>query len=140
MTDAVRTVAALGREVETMRMFDIKTGAASKQWRCLVLGSLGFGMVQGTIMLMAALLFYWSSRRLADGVVSKNDWVQASPWLNLPILRRWQTYLLSSKRFSQLRSRVAGSSRMWETTAVPPGLSKLSKYDPLSRARFSELT
>jgi ATP-binding cassette subfamily B (MDR/TAP) protein 1 len=68
--DSIKTVAALGRENEAMRVFDVKTRAAPKQWRYLVLGSAGFGMVSGLIMLMVSLLFYWSSRRLADGVVS----------------------------------------------------------------------
>lgn len=70
MIDSVRTVAALGRENETIRMFDVKTRAAQKQWRHLILGSAGFALIQGTAMLMASLLFYWCSRRLADGVVS----------------------------------------------------------------------
>lgn len=71
MTDSVKTVAALGREEETMRVFGLKIRAAPKQWRYLILGSAGFALVQGTILLMASLLFYWSSRRLTDGVVSR---------------------------------------------------------------------
>jgi hypothetical protein len=71
MTDSVKTIATLGRERETMRIFDLKTRATPKQWRCLILGSLGFGMVNGSLLCMTSLLFFWSSRRLADGVVSQ---------------------------------------------------------------------
>jgi ATP-binding cassette subfamily B (MDR/TAP) protein 1 len=69
MIDSVKTVAALGRERETMRLFNVKTGAVPKQWRHLILGSAGFGLVHGTVLCMSSLLFYWSSRRLASGVV-----------------------------------------------------------------------
>jgi ATP-binding cassette subfamily B (MDR/TAP) protein 1 len=70
VTDSIKTVAALGRERETMRVFDVQAKAAPKRGKYLLLGSGGFAVGQAMILLMAALIFYWASQRLADGAVS----------------------------------------------------------------------
>lgn len=70
VTDSIKTVAALGRERETMRVFDVQAKAAPKRGKYLFLGSGGFAVGQAMILLMAALIFYWASQRLADGAVS----------------------------------------------------------------------
>lgn len=70
VTDSIKTVAALGRERETMRVFDAQAKAAPKRGKYLFLGAGGFAVGQAMILLMAALIFYWASQRLADGAVS----------------------------------------------------------------------
>ncbi|GHJ89384.1 hypothetical protein NliqN6_5786 [Naganishia liquefaciens] len=67
VTDSIKTVAALGRERETMRVFDVQAKAAPKRGKYLFLGSGGSAVGQAMILLMAALIFYWASQRLADG-------------------------------------------------------------------------
>ena len=69
MIDSVRTVAALCRERETMRLFDVKIKPTAERKRLLILGSAGYGLLQGSILLVLALLYSWSSWRLAEGVV-----------------------------------------------------------------------
>lgn len=75
VTDSIKTVAALGRERETMRVFDVRAKAAPKRGKYLLLGSAGFAVGQAMILLMAALIFYWASQRLADGAVSRLSWI-----------------------------------------------------------------
>ncbi|EST08563.1 ABC transporter-like protein [Kalmanozyma brasiliensis GHG001] len=57
--DAIKTVVALGREAETMRVFDERGRADPKRMRYLIFGAGGFGVSQGMILLLAALVFYW---------------------------------------------------------------------------------
>lgn len=73
VADSIKTVAALGRERETMRVFDVQAKGAPKRGRYLFLGSGGFAVGQAMILLMAALIFYWASQRLADGAVSRKS-------------------------------------------------------------------
>ena len=69
VTDSIRTVAALGRERETMRVFDVQAKAAPERKKYLILGCGGFALGQGMILLMTAVIFHWASQRLADGAV-----------------------------------------------------------------------
>lgn len=68
--DAVRTVKALGRERETMRVFRARFQAEGTRKRLLFLGTVGFALSYGSVMCIAGLVFYRGSQRLADGVVS----------------------------------------------------------------------
>lgn len=70
IADSIKTVAALGREREIMRVFHLQAQSTPKGTRTLVLGCAGLGLSQGTSLLTGALMFYWSSQRLADGAVS----------------------------------------------------------------------
>jgi ATP-binding cassette subfamily B (MDR/TAP) protein 1 len=70
VTDSIKTVAALGRERETMRVVEAQAKAAPERVRFLVFNSAGFAMGQAMILLIGALLFYWAGRRLAAGAVS----------------------------------------------------------------------
>ncbi|KAJ9101252.1 hypothetical protein QFC21_003471 [Naganishia friedmannii] len=67
VTDSIKTVAALGRERETMRVFDVQAKSAPKRTKYLILGAAGFANGQAMILLMAALIFYYASQRLASG-------------------------------------------------------------------------
>jgi ATP-binding cassette subfamily B (MDR/TAP) protein 1 len=78
VTDSIKTVAALGRERETMRVFDVQAKGAPKRGRYLFLGSGGFAVGQAMILLMSALIFYWASQRLADGAVSRKSVVDVN--------------------------------------------------------------
>jgi ATP-binding cassette subfamily B (MDR/TAP) protein 1 len=71
VTDSIKTVAALGRERETMRVFDVQAKSAPKRTKYLILGAGGFAVGQAMILLMAALIFYYASQRLASGAVSR---------------------------------------------------------------------
>ncbi|KAJ9098567.1 hypothetical protein QFC20_005909 [Naganishia adeliensis] len=66
--DAVRTVKALGRERETMRVFRARFRAEGTRKRLLFLGTVGFALSYGSVMCIAGLVFYRGSQRLADGV------------------------------------------------------------------------
>ena len=68
--DAIKTVAALGREAETMRMFDERARADPKRTRYLIFGAGGFAVSQAMIMWLAALVFYWGGTLLSKGEVS----------------------------------------------------------------------
>lgn len=66
--DAIKTVAALGREAETMRVFDERAKADPRRTRYLVFGAGGFAVSQAMVLLLSALVFYWGGTLL-----SKND-------------------------------------------------------------------
>lgn len=119
VTDSIKTVAALGRERETMRVFDVQAKAAPKRGKYLILGSAGFAVGQAMILLMAALIFYWASQRLADGAVSPAS----------AMYDRKETHVLSSslsrkslpslRLSSSLRSRVVDCLLSSEIMAEP---------------------
>lgn len=68
--DAIRTVAALGRERETMRLLKARFQVNKTRKRFLFLGIAGFALSYGMVMWIAGLIFYRGSQRLASGMVS----------------------------------------------------------------------
>ncbi len=68
--DAVKTVAALGREAETMRVFDLRARADKSRTRFLLIGSFGFAFSQAMVLWTSAITFYWGGRLFADGDIS----------------------------------------------------------------------
>lgn len=68
--DAIKTVAALGREAETMRVFDERAKADPKRTRYLVFGAGGFAVSQAMVLLLSALVFYWGGTLLSKNEVS----------------------------------------------------------------------
>ncbi|KAJ9475209.1 putative Alpha-factor-transporting ATPase (putative) [Pseudozyma hubeiensis] len=68
--DAIKTVAALGREAETMRIFDERARADPKRTRYLVFGAGGFAASQAMVLLLSALVFYWGGTLLSRQEVS----------------------------------------------------------------------
>jgi ATP-binding cassette subfamily B (MDR/TAP) protein 1 len=68
--DAVRTVVALGRESETMRLFKARFQAGGTRKRFFFLGTVGFALSYGSVMCIAGVVFYRGSQRLVDGLVS----------------------------------------------------------------------
>ena len=120
VTDSIKTVAALGRERETMRVFDVQAKAAPKRGKYLFLGSGGFAVGQAMILLMAALIFYWASQRLADGAVSGSSSLLKYAWTHsLSILSRSIRYSLCSKLSSSPPSQVVGCLPSSEITVEP---------------------
>jgi ATP-binding cassette subfamily B (MDR/TAP) protein 1 len=69
ITDSIKTVAALGREPETMRLYDVQATAAPEQDRYLMFGTAGFAVGQAVIVWSEALVFHWMAQRLASGAV-----------------------------------------------------------------------
>ncbi len=67
--DAIKTVAALGREAETMRVFDERAKADPKRTRYLVFGAGGFAVSQAMVLLLSALVFYWGGTLLSKNEV-----------------------------------------------------------------------
>lgn len=63
--DAIKTVAALGREAETMRVFDERARADPKRTRYLIFGAGGFAVSQAMVLLLSALVFYWGGTLLS---------------------------------------------------------------------------
>ncbi|KDN38193.1 P-loop containing nucleoside triphosphate hydrolase protein [Tilletiaria anomala UBC 951] len=57
--DSIKTVAALGREAETMRIFDLRAKADKSRIRYLLVGSFGFAFSQAMVLWVSALLFFW---------------------------------------------------------------------------------
>jgi ATP-binding cassette subfamily B (MDR/TAP) protein 1 len=72
VADSMSTVAALGRERETLRLFEMQTRAMPKRERYLILSSGGIATGQAIMFFSSALIYHWSSKRLADGAVSQN--------------------------------------------------------------------
>lgn len=70
IADSIKSVAALGRERETMRLFDVQTAATSVRSGYLISSVGGIAVGHATMLFCAALFYYWGSRRLADGAVS----------------------------------------------------------------------
>ncbi|SJX62150.1 related to multidrug resistance protein 1 [Sporisorium reilianum f. sp. reilianum] len=68
--DAIKTVAALGREAETMRVFDERARADPNRTRYLIFGAGGFALSQAMIMWLAALFFYWGGKLYSKEDVS----------------------------------------------------------------------
>lgn len=68
--DAIKTVAALGREAETMRIFDERARADPNRTRYLIFGAGGFAVSQAMIMWLAALVFYWGGKLFSQEEVS----------------------------------------------------------------------
>ncbi|PWN47942.1 P-loop containing nucleoside triphosphate hydrolase protein [Violaceomyces palustris] len=66
---AIRTVMALGRERQVMRVFEKETRPADGRFRILLLGGVGFAMAQATLYWMTALIFYWGGTRFAKGEI-----------------------------------------------------------------------
>lgn len=69
ITDSMKMVASLGREREILRVLELQAQAAPKVTRFLVLGCVGLGLGTGVMLGTGALMFYWFSRRLANGAV-----------------------------------------------------------------------
>jgi hypothetical protein len=69
MTDSIKMVASLGREREVVRVLGLQTQSAPKGTRFLILGCSGLALGKGVALGTGALMFYWFSRRLADGAV-----------------------------------------------------------------------
>ncbi|PWN46891.1 P-loop containing nucleoside triphosphate hydrolase protein [Violaceomyces palustris] len=65
--DAIRTVAALGREAETMRIFSQRSRSEPARTRYLIFGSGGFALSQALVVLLASLTFYWGGQLLSKG-------------------------------------------------------------------------
>ncbi|PWN43022.1 P-loop containing nucleoside triphosphate hydrolase protein [Ceraceosorus guamensis] len=70
--DAVREVAALGRELEIMRVFDERAKAAPSRNRYLIFGAGGFAFAQAMVLFVSALVFYWGGQLYADGTMSQS--------------------------------------------------------------------
>jgi hypothetical protein len=68
--DAIRTVIALGRERETMRVFKARFQTDVQKKRFYFLGTVGFALSYGTVMCVAGLMFYRGSQRRVEGLVS----------------------------------------------------------------------
>ncbi|KAN0061083.1 hypothetical protein ACQY0O_006818 [Thecaphora frezii] len=67
--DAIKTVAALGREGETMRIFDERAKADPSRTRYLIFGAGGFAVSQAMVLLLSALVFWWGAELLSRGGV-----------------------------------------------------------------------
>ncbi|KAG8737610.1 hypothetical protein FRC10_008038 [Ceratobasidium sp. 414] len=57
--DAIKTVAALGREDAIMEQFDISTSKNVASLRNLLIGSLGFGTGVGSLLVLSAIIMRW---------------------------------------------------------------------------------
>ena len=62
--DSVKTVAALGREAETLRLFDVRARADKSRIRYLLVGALGFALSQALVLWVSALVFYYAGAKL----------------------------------------------------------------------------
>ncbi|CED83556.1 Multidrug/pheromone exporter, ABC superfamily [Phaffia rhodozyma] len=68
--DAIKTVAAFGRERHVVNSFNEKQRPDIKKHRiAMLLASISFGLSQAILPLMALLIFWYGGKRLADGSV-----------------------------------------------------------------------
>lgn len=67
--DAIKTVQALGREHETMRVFDHRAKSDPKRTGYLIWGAGGFAISQAMVFLLCALIFFYGGKLLAEGTV-----------------------------------------------------------------------
>ena len=68
--DSIKTVAALGREAETMRTFDVRAKADKSRIRYLLVGSAGFAFSQAMVLWISALVFFWAGELFGKGEIS----------------------------------------------------------------------
>lgn len=68
--DSIRTVAALGREAETMRIFSARAKADKSRLPYLLAGSLGFSLGNSMIYFVPALGFFYGTKLYVDGQVT----------------------------------------------------------------------
>lgn len=69
--DAMKEVSAMGRERETLRLFDEKTRSSTpKQTRYLILGGGGFSVSQAAVFGTSALIFYYGGKLRSEDQLS----------------------------------------------------------------------
>lgn len=68
--DSIRTVAALGREAETMRVFARRAKADKSRTVYLLAGSLGFSLGNSMVYFVSGIGFFWGGHLLASGQLS----------------------------------------------------------------------
>ncbi|CCO36629.1 ATP-binding cassette, subfamily B (MDR/TAP),member 1 [Rhizoctonia solani AG-1 IB] len=68
--DAIKTVAALGREEAVMQKFDESATKYVAKGRNLVIGALGFGVGIGSILLLSAIVMWWGTSLYTRGEIS----------------------------------------------------------------------
>ncbi|KEP51643.1 ABC family B (MDR/TAP),protein [Rhizoctonia solani 123E] len=68
--DAIKTVAALGREEAIMQQFDKSASKHAAKSRNLAIGALGFGVGIGSILLLSAIVMWWGTALLIRGHIT----------------------------------------------------------------------
>lgn len=110
-TDSIRTIVALGRERETMRLLGVKAQTAPSGTQYLMLGACGFALAQAMVMWMGALMFYRSSQRIAAHVVGVYTHTQSvSNADQRALLYRVLTRFTQSSKLGSSRPLVQGDS------------------------------
>ncbi|CAE7087787.1 unnamed protein product, partial [Rhizoctonia solani] len=68
--DAIKTVAALGREDAVMEQFDKSAAKYTAKSKNLAIGALGFGVGIGSILLLSAIVMWWGTALYTRGQVT----------------------------------------------------------------------
>ncbi|CAE6474640.1 unnamed protein product [Rhizoctonia solani] len=68
--DAIKTVAALGREEAVMQQFDKSASKYAAKGRNLAIGALGFGVGIGSILLLSSMVMWWGTALYTRGRVT----------------------------------------------------------------------
>ncbi|CAE6486016.1 unnamed protein product [Rhizoctonia solani] len=68
--DAIKTVAALGREEAVMQQFNKSASKHAAKSRNLAIGALGFGFGIGSILLLSAIVMWWGTALYTRGQVT----------------------------------------------------------------------
>ena len=67
--NSIRTIASLTREGEVLRRFKAADARPRQQRLALLLGSVGFGIAQGSTFLFGAFVFWWGARLISRSEV-----------------------------------------------------------------------
>ncbi|ELU39567.1 multidrug resistance protein 1 [Rhizoctonia solani AG-1 IA] len=68
--DAIKTVAALGREDAVMQQFDKSASKYSAKGRNLAIGAIGFGVGIGSILILSSIVMWWGTALYLRGQVT----------------------------------------------------------------------
>ncbi|TKY86344.1 hypothetical protein EX895_004493 [Sporisorium graminicola] len=135
--DAIKTVAALGREAETMRVFDERARADPNRTRYLIFGAGGFALSQAMIMWLAALVFYWGGRLFSKEEVSLTDLYAAFEAVFIAAFSASRLFTFVSDYGRAVNSFKTISGWINRKPRVD-SMSGLPELDPASRAKVQD--
>ncbi|KAG8699619.1 hypothetical protein FRC08_005185, partial [Ceratobasidium sp. 394] len=134
--DAIKTVAALGRQDKVMEQFDISASNTVARPRHLLIGAIGFGVGVGFTLVLTAIVMWWGVE------------LYVTQRINLPhLFSTFEAVLLAGFSASRLFTFVPDLARMmqgfrriclWEDRQ--PEVAKLTSVKPPDRSKHIEGT
>ncbi|WWD00806.1 hypothetical protein V866_007743 [Kwoniella sp. B9012] len=100
--NSVLLISALSREAETVRQFSTRFAARPVSYRWLISAAISMGGNQSMIFFFAGLLFYWGSKQVAEGKVSRADVFSVLEAVVIAIYTSGKIWTYSGEKSSEL--------------------------------------